>query len=85
MALRQTLGNGQWLRENEQAIKDIFPKIWTHGENLNGTELGHKLRLLGIDWRSEQEFVDVMVYMVKIGMLLREGRVLMANPKSIFK
>jgi hypothetical protein len=82
--LTETLGNTEWLKKNEQAIKEMFPKTWTHMNNLNGLQLGFKFKLIGIDWRSEEQFSKVMVYLEKIKIILRDGYTIKANPHSIF-
>lgn len=85
MSLKNTLGNEDWLRKNEQAIREMLPTTWTHINNLNGLQLGFKLKLMGVDWRSQDEFGKVMVYLEKIGMMFREGMTVRRNPHSIFK
>lgn len=60
MGPQDTLGNKEWLLANEQAVKDLLPETWTHIGNLNGLQLGFRLKLIGIDWRSETEFTSVM-------------------------
>lgn len=82
--LQATLGNQEWLKKNEQAIKDIFPQTWTHMHNLNGLQLGFKFKLLGIDWRSEAEFGKIMVFLEKTKIILRDGYTVKANPHSVF-
>ena len=85
MNLQDTLGNEQWLKDNEDAIKSMLPETWTNVQNLNGLQLGFKLKALGVDWRSEGEFGRIMVYLEKIGMMLRDGVTVRRNPHSIFK
>ena len=83
--LQSTIGNSEWLKKNEQAIKDMFPNTWTHMDNLNGLQIGFKMKLLGIDWRSEEQFSKVMVFLEKTKLILRDGYTVKANPHSIFK
>jgi len=63
MSLQDTLGNEQWLRDNEDKVKALLPDTWTHMGNLNGLQIGFGLKLLGIDWRSEDEFGRVMLFL----------------------
>lgn len=83
--LDTTLGNPEWMKKNEKAIKDMFPETWTHVGNLNGLQLGFQMKLLGIDWRSEEQFGKVMVYLEKVKIILRDGLTIRRNPDSIFK
>lgn len=82
----ETLGNIKWLVKNEAAIKDMLPKTWTHMNNLNGLQMGYKMKLIGIDWRSQDEFGQVMVYLEKIGFMLRQNKYqVRANNESLVK
>ena len=81
--LLPTLGNRQWVKEHE--LKAILPDVWTHIENLNGMQLGFKLKLLGIDWRSEEDFGLIMVCLEKMGLMLRQNEYsVRANPSKVF-
>lgn len=82
--LQETLGNQDWLRQNESALKNLLPKTWTHAQNLEVMKIAFNLKLLGVDWRSEDEFGKIMVYLEKIGILLRDGLTVKANHRSIF-
>jgi len=84
MNLQDTLGNIEWLRANEDAIKKMLPDTWTHMENLNGLKLGFQMKLLGIDWRTEDQFGKVMVFLEKMGFLQRQnGYQVRANPSRV--
>jgi len=85
VSLQDTIGNEQWLRENETRLKEALPETWAHVRNINGLQLGFKLKLLGLDWRSEEEFGKTMVFLEKIGIMLRDGLTVRRNPNSIFK
>ena len=84
MGLMETLGNEAWLKANEQAVKDMLPETWTHVGNLNGLQIGFRMKLLGIDWRSQDEFGRCMVYLERIGFMLRDGMNVKRNPRSVF-
>lgn len=73
MSLQDTLGNQQWMIANAARIKAVLPETWTHIRNLNGPQLGFKLKALGIDWRSEDEFGKCMVYLERVGLMRRDG------------
>lgn len=84
MTLQTTLGNTEWLKNHEDDVKKILPKTWTHVGNLNTLKLGFQLKLLGIDWRSYDEFGKVMIFLEKIGFMLRDGYKIRVNNKSVF-
>ena len=85
MSLQDTLGNENWLRKNEDAIKKLLPETWTHMHNLNGLQIGFGLKLLGVDWRSEDEFGRVMLFLERVRLMLRDGLTVKRNPHSVFK
>ena len=86
--LAPTLGNQQWLRDNEESIKKLLPDTWTHMENMSGPAIlktAYGFKLLGIDWRSMDEFGRIMVYLEAIGILQRQnGYQVRANPSKVF-
>ena len=73
MTLIDTLGNEQWIREHEVEIRKLLPDTWTHINNIHGLKLGFGLKLLGVDWRSDDEFGKVMVFLERIGILQRQN------------
>lgn len=73
MGLQDTLGNQQWMEANADKVKKILPETWTHIANLNGLQIGFNLKLLGIDWRSEDEFGKCMVFFERAGLMKRDG------------
>ncbi len=85
MTLQDTLGNEDWLRKNENAVKKLLPETWTHVRNLNGLQIGFGLKVLGVDWRSEDEFGRVMVFLERVRFMLRDGLNVKRNPHSVFK
>lgn len=84
--LEQTLGNETWLRENEAALRRLFPDTWTHVHNLNILRIGFKLKLLGVDWRSVEEMKTILKYLQKIGAVqVQNIYQIRANPRNIFE
>jgi hypothetical protein len=84
MSLQDTLGNENWLKTNENKVKELFPIELTNIEHLNGLNLGSGLRTLGVQWRTEKEFEMIMVFLQKLGFIIREGQGVKRNPHSIF-
>lgn len=76
--------NVEWLKTNEEKIKQVFPETWTHVSNVSLLQIGFKFKTLDIDWRSEDQLAKLMVYFTKIGMLERHGMLVRRAPHSIF-
>lgn len=85
MNIKDTLGNEVWVCRNEQKIKDLLPETWTHIQNLSAMKLGFEFKVLGIDWRTDDDFAKIMIFFEKVGILLRDGMTVKRNPNSIFK
>lgn len=85
MSLQDTLGNEAWLRENEDKVKALLPETWTHMGNLNGLKIGFGMKVLGIDWRSQDEFGRVMRFLERTRFMLRDGLTVKRNPQSVFR
>ena len=86
-ALLNTIGNAEWVSKNEENLRKLFPETWTHKDNTDISILrtGFQFKLLGIDWRSEQELVSCMVYLTKIGVIQVQGDLIRRNPHSVFR
>lgn len=74
-----------FLRENEDKIKKILPETWTHVHNLNGLKLGYQLKLLGLNWWTNEGFAEIMVQLEKSGLMLRDNFLVKANPHRVFE
>jgi len=84
MSLQYTLGNENWLRTNENNVKALFPVMFTMIHNLDSIKLGADLKSLGVDWHSEKEFEMIMVFLEKLGFIIRNGQTVKRNPESTF-
>ena len=73
MGIQDTLGNQKWMEGNAAKVKALLPETWTHVANLNGLQIGFGLKLIGIDWRSENEFGRCMVFFERCGLMKRDG------------
>lgn len=84
MSLPNTLGNREWMRTHEDAIKKLLPQDWTHHDNTGVLKIGFGLKLLGVMWTSYEELVKCMVYFEKLGLLIRRNKVeVRANPEKV--
>lgn len=83
-SLEKTLKDPEWVKKNEKTLKELFPETWTNVGNLNPLKIGFTFKLLGIDWRTNDHFAKVMIYLEKIKICLRDNYLVKRNPKSIF-
>ena len=65
----ELLRDTKWLKSNEKRLKDIFPKVWTHNANMNMLGVGYRLKLIGIDWRSQDQLASVLTFLTRIGIV----------------
>lgn len=77
---QELLSDPEWVAKNEKALKDIFPETFTHVSNLNILQIGFKFKLLGLDWRSQEQMADVMATLEKRRIILRDGHTIKRNP-----
>lgn len=85
MRFKSTLGNLEWLKSNEDRLKQLFPDTWTHLENVNVVRIGYGFKLFGIDWSSHKDLARILLFFEKIGFILRDGYTIRRNTNSIFK
>jgi hypothetical protein len=73
MTLATTLGSNAWMNLHAAEVKALLPETWTHVQNVNLLRIGFELKLLGVDWRSNDELAKCMVYFEKAGLMRRDG------------
>lgn len=80
-----TLGQEQWIKDNAIKLTQLFPAEWTAIREINGLKIGFNLKLLGIDWKTNEEFSRVMVLLDKIGISqVQNMSHIRANPNFVF-
>jgi hypothetical protein len=85
MSLLQTIGNLKWMAENEPKIREVLPETWTHIDNLNALRIGFRLKLIGVDWRSPEEFGQAMVFIEHAGIMQRQNDYqVRRNPRTVY-
>ncbi len=86
--LEKTIGNDEWLKVHETELKALFPADWSHACRVSMLKIGWELKLLGVEWRSEIELINIFVYFGKIGIVEHDPdfkEIIRANPKDIFE
>jgi hypothetical protein len=84
-SLKETVFDYEWMKIHEQKLKEFFPETWTNVSNINGLKIGFGLKLLGVDWRTEEEFGAILLLFEDLGLLLREGYTIRRSNHVVFK
>jgi hypothetical protein len=71
--LQNTLGSKTWVSANREKLRKLLPETWTHPANFNVVGFSFQLKLLGVDWRSEEELATVFAFLERTKILLRDG------------
>lgn len=72
--LEQTIHDPEWLRAHTPQIKALFPDTFTHVSNANVAAIAFQLKLLGVDWRSQDELAECFATFEKAGIIARDGQ-----------
>lgn len=72
-SVANTVANKQWRDKNRKALRELFPETLTHHANLNFLGIGFQLKLLGADWRSQDELAECLMHFEMSGIVHREG------------
>lgn len=67
--LVNTLGSADWLQQNEREIRSLFPPEGVMIDQTFFMRLGFKLKLLGADWRSNDELIKSLLFLRKAGIV----------------
>lgn len=69
-------------------LHPMMPETWTHLQNLATIEYmlrtGFKYKLMGLNWRSNEDFGHVFDGMLKAGIIQRDGMMIRRNPHYQF-
>jgi len=78
--LNETVGDAEWLDENRKALLNMLPETWTHVANVNFIALRYQLKLIGVDFRSDNELAFCLAALEKASILQRSGILLRRHP-----
>ena len=73
LGFKDTIGNPAWMAENREKLTAMFPETWTHIGNVNLLSIGFTLKLMGMDWRTNDEFAKYLSILEDIGIIKRDG------------
>ena len=78
-ALFETIGDRQWVNENKNKIIDLFPETFTHISNINWLAIRFQLKLMGINYRTDEEVAKILAWCEKNKLLFKQGNLIKRN------
>lgn len=57
---KKKLNDGNWLAENEKALKSLFPLTFTHIFNLDENKIMNELKNLGLKFSNKEELTEII-------------------------
>lgn len=82
--LKETLGDMKWLKVNEERVRALLPENWVSRDTLTPARLGPALLTIGVPINTLEEFSQVLVFLTRVGILLRDGHRVSRCSRSIF-
>lgn len=73
VALKQTLGNPDWVIANRDALRKVGPEEWTHVHQVNALHMRWCLKIAGVDYRTEDEFKKCLEFLIRVGIIENDG------------
>lgn len=70
---KDTLDSKSWRAEFARTIIDMFPKVWTHIDNINIEHVQLQLRLLNVDLQTPEDFSDCLTALERERLILRQS------------
>lgn len=74
MTLHLTLGNDAWMRANFQALRAILQPHWVRQDRDEIFRLGFQLKLLGVEWHSNDELVKTLTFLRRVRVMESDMR-----------
>jgi len=78
-ALLATVGNSVWVHENTDKLKQALPQEWSEPAEAFGLPFRFKIKLAGVDYKTEGELSEVLALLYSSGLLLRQGNLWKVN------
>ena len=57
---KKKLNDGNWLAENEKALKNLFPLTFTHILNLDESKIMNELKNLGLKFSNSEDMTEII-------------------------
>ena len=70
------LDNPQWVKDNLWKLRALFPETWTHLANIKVLPLMFQMKLLGIDFRTDEEFASALASFEALKIIHRDGHLI---------
>lgn len=71
------LWKNDWVAENRGNIEELLPSDWQEMDQILAIQIGYGIKCMGVDWRSNQDFGDVMTRLIDLKIM--ELRVAVRN------
>lgn len=73
MSVERTLGNKDWLNQNEAHLRQLFPETWTHISRLNNIGIVYHLKLMGVEWHGD-DLALLMNFFLETGVVIQQDQ-----------
>lgn len=73
LSLNESIGNKQWILDNEQKLKAMFPENWTNYALLSVDEISDKLCCLHVEMLDDIRLLKTMQFFMHIGIIDVQG------------
>lgn len=72
-SIESTLGNSVWVHENTDKLKQALPQDWSDPTEAFGLPFRYKIKLAGVDYKTDAELACVIELLHHSGLLLQQG------------
>lgn len=75
--LKDSLCDEHWISQNRGQLVELFPEVWTHIANVSLLPIMYQLKVLGCDWKTEDQLACCFAVMEQVGIVHRDGEFLL--------
>lgn len=77
--LQSTIGNEAWMRANAEKLRSAIPADWTAPDQTLMLRIGFAIKVIGVEWHSQQEFGGCMAFFERAGIMEVRGGISTGN------
>lgn len=83
LSLEQSIGNPDWVIQNEKALKELFPEDWVHFSQLSADEISNRLQCLRVELLDDDRLMKALRFFLHLGIADVDGAMVRRGQRAV--